>query len=144
MKYCRINLDKTAYHTSPHAITFAIAPVKQLQGIFKSYCVFRNFDGIMPLFDSQFTDPNNDIIGYTDTSGQLVAFSLLRRHDSSNVESVQFAWDYAAPKLRLGIRSIEHECAVYKKLGYKYLYLGLTADYKKNFTGYEEVSAHDV
>ena len=144
MKYCRINLDKTAYNPISQIITFARPPITRLQEIFKSYCEFRNFEGVMPLFESQYTDPSNDVIGYTNREGKLVAFSLLRRHDSANVESVQFAWDYQEPRLRLGIKSIEHECAVYKKLGYRYLYLGLTAGYKQNFIGYEEVSVQDV
>ena len=138
MKYCRINLAKTNYVTIGNAVQFVIPPVDKLKEIFRKYCKVKDFDGIMPLFDSQYTDPNNDIIGYTNGK-ELVAFSLMRRHDSKNVESVQFAWDYENPKLRLGINSIEHECAVYKQLGYEYLYLGLSEEYKTKFDGYEEV-----
>lgn len=98
----------------------------------------------MPIFDSQYTDANNDILGYYDNSGKLVAFSLVRRHDKVNAESVQFAWDYANPKLRLGILSLETECAFYKAAGYKYLYLGISEEYKTKFDGYEEIKADDV
>jgi hypothetical protein len=91
----------------------------------------------MPIFDTQFTDAKNDIYGYVDNDEQLVAFSIVRRHDDANAESWQFAWDYADPALRLGIRSLENECAIYKKWGYKYLYLGEAADYKAELDGYE-------
>jgi hypothetical protein len=59
------------------------------------------------------------------------------RYNKDDVYSVQFAWDYANPELRLGIKSIEHECAYYKSLGYKYYYLGEAHKYKENFDGFE-------
>ena len=90
----------------------------------------------MPLFLSQFQDPANDIHVYYH-GDQVVAWSLCRRWDDYNAESLQFAWNYKSPELELGIRSLEHECAYYKKLGYKYLYLGESANYKAQFDGYE-------
>jgi hypothetical protein len=144
MKYCRINLSKTNYSELENAVNFSCPPAAKLKNIFKTYCIHKNFEGVMPLFDSQFTDSNNDVWGYLDHNSNLVAFSLVRKYDNKNIESLQFAWDYADPKLRLGIRSIEHECAVYKKLGYKYLYLGIAEEYKKSFDGYEELGPHNV
>jgi hypothetical protein len=90
----------------------------------------------MPIFDSEFFDQKNDVIGYYD-GDVLVAFSLLRRYDNENVEAIQFAWDYKTPKLRLGIDSLKSECAVYKELGFKYLYLGGADEYKKKIDGFE-------
>ena len=144
MKYCRINLSKTDYSVCTTTIIFINPPVLKLKNIFKTYCAHKNFEGVMPLFDSQFSDSSNDVWGYLDHNTNLIAFSLVRRYDNDNVESLQFAWDYADPKLRLGIRSIEHECATYKKLGYKYLYLGITEEYKKSFNGYEELGPENV
>ena len=144
MKYCRINLSKTNYSPLENILIFINPPMEKLKNIFKDYCANKNFEGVMPLFDSQFTDPSNDVWGYLDNKNNIVAFSLVRRYDNDNVESLQFAWDYADPKLRLGIRSIEHECAIYKKLGYKYLYLGITEEYKKSFAGYEELGSDNV
>lgn len=144
MKYCRINLNKTEYSACANTILFVNPPVLKLRNIFKAYCIHKKFEGVMPLFDSQFSDSNNDVWGYTDNNGNLTAFSLVRKYDHDNVESLQFAWDYADPKLRLGIRSIEHECAVYKKSGYKYLYLGIAEEYKKSFDGYEELGPYNV
>lgn len=143
MKYCRLDLSKTNYSELANARILVKPPIIELKKIFKTYCTHKNFEGVMPLFDSQFLDFNNDVWGYVDNNN-LVGFSLVRRYDSANAESLQFAWDYANPKLRLGIRSIEHECAVYKKMGYEYLYLGVAEEYKKSFDGYEELVSHNV
>jgi hypothetical protein len=97
----------------------------------------------MPIFDSQYTDPSNTVIGYS-SNNELVAFSLVRRFDTDNAESIQFAWDYKEPKLRLGIASLETECALFKEMGCKYLWLGITETYKTKFDGYEEITAEDI
>jgi hypothetical protein len=136
MTYCRINLTKTNYNTLAHFVIFQDPPVDQLQAIYKKYCEYKKFASVMPIFDSQFTDSKNTVYGYYNNN-KLVAFSIVRHHDDSNAESLQFAWDYEDPTLRLGIRSLENECAIYKKTGCKYLYLGEAADYKSQFDGYE-------
>lgn len=92
----------------------------------------------MPIFDSEFLDDKNDVIGYY-SSDSLIAFSILRKHSSKDVEALQFAWNYKQPKLRLGINSLKHECAFYKSLNYTNLYLGEVYEYKKKFKGYEEL-----
>lgn len=90
----------------------------------------------MPLFETEFYD--NDMIGYYDNN-QLVAWSMIGVYDKHNLETYQFAWDYKNPSLRLGIRSLEHECAFYKKNSYRYYYLGANESYKKTIDGYEEL-----
>jgi hypothetical protein len=90
----------------------------------------------MPLFDSQFTDPNTDVIGYRE-NGELVAFSLMKRYDSENVLASQFAWTYHNPKTRLGIESLKTECAIYRDRSYKFLYLDQAHLYKQNLEGFE-------
>jgi hypothetical protein len=92
----------------------------------------------MPLFDAQFYDSTTDVLGFFNNQ-QLVAFSLVKRWDEDNAESLQFAWDYADPELYLGIESLKAECALYKSRGYKYLYLGEEANYKSQLDGYELV-----
>jgi hypothetical protein len=67
----------------------------------------------------------------------LVAFSLIRVYDKDSVEALQFAWDYAEPKLRLGVESLKNECALYKARGFSYLYLGFADDYKSQLDGFE-------
>ena len=140
MKFCRIDLSKTNYR--PWAGSFIMNLETRLQNhnrlklIYQQYCEHKNFESVMPIFDSQFNDPANDIIGYQHC-GELVAWSLCHRYDQYNVESIQFAWDYKDPSLYLGLRSLESECAIYQEKGYKYLYLGNVAEYKKQFAGFE-------
>jgi hypothetical protein len=90
----------------------------------------------MPLFDSQFTDPDTDVIGYSE-DGQLVAFSLMKRYDKENVLASQFAWTYHNPKTRLGIESLKTECATYRERGFKFLYLDQAHLYKQGLEGFE-------
>ena len=137
MLYARINLEKINYSIFQSNWKFIRDPdVYLLNDIFTQYCRYKKFRSVMPIFDSEYTDPKNDIIGYFDNS-QLVAFSLIRKYDSDNVEARQFAWTYHNPKSRLGIESLKHECALYKDLGYKFLYLGGADEYKKEIEGFE-------
>jgi hypothetical protein len=94
----------------------------------------------MPLFDSQFTDSNTDVIGYYEHN-QLVAFSLMKRYDSKNVLASQFAWTYCNPRTRLGIESLKTECAIYRDQGFEYLYLDQAHLYKQDIEGFEMLGA---
>ena len=94
----------------------------------------------MPIFPEEYTDAKNDVLGYYDDE-KLVAFSLIRCYNSKNAEAVQFAWDYANPKLKLGFSSLENECAMYKKRGFDYLYLGEADPYKTKIDGFEILGA---
>jgi hypothetical protein len=139
MKFCRINLDKTDYNPTLNFTIFVDPPVSELQEIYKKYCKYKEFDSVMPIFDSQFKDIKNTCIGYHNRENQLVAFSLIRHHSEYDAEALQFAWDYEQPELRLGIESLKTECAFYKAWGFRYLYLGQVAGYKSQFDGYEEL-----
>lgn len=137
MKFCRLNLSKTFYEEYPEAARLTWASgIEPFNQIYKDYCRYKQFSSVMPIFLSQFQDNANDIHVYYHND-QVVAWSLCRRYDEYNVESLQFAWNYADPELELGRRSLEHECAYYKRHGYKYLYLGQSANYKAEFDGYE-------
>jgi hypothetical protein len=136
MLYARINLTGTNYQKLDCQKILDLLPVPELQGIYKKYCDHKHFKSVMPIFDSEFTDPKNDVIGYYDRD-KLIAFSLMRRYDADNVEAIQFAWDYANPKLRLGIESLKSECALYKEQGFKYLYLGGADEYKRDIDCFE-------
>jgi hypothetical protein len=137
MKFCRINLPKTNYTPLDNFVVFVRPPVEKLQKIYWDYCQYKKFESVMPIFESQFLDTKNDVYGYVNDVQEIVAFSIVHRHDTKNAESLQFAWNYADPLLQLGIRSLETECAIYKKRGYQYLYLGEAADYKAKLDGYE-------
>lgn len=137
MKYCRIDLDQTNYNkleNSQYVLYDGI--FLDCLAIYQKYCKHKQFESVMPLFSQQFRDPWTETIGYYDDN-KLVAFSLIKLYDQKNAEALQFAWDYANPKLRLGIESLKHECAVYKERGYKYLYLGTADSYKSQIDGFE-------
>lgn len=136
MKYARINLAETNYTTSINWQYIRNPDISELNLIYRKYCEYKKFSSVMPIFDQQYLDNNTDIIGYRNQS-QLIAFSLVRKYDATNAESVQFAWDYANPKLRLGIESLKNECAIYKALGFTYLYIGGADEYKQTIPGFE-------
>lgn len=142
MKYCKINLSKTNYSILPNANKLTLQELQihtpHIKDLYKRYCEYKKFDSVVPLFESIIYDSQNDVIGYMDKK-ELIAFSIIKKYDSENAESLQFAWNYENPKLRLGIESIKHECAWYKKLGFKFLYLGIVDKYKQQFDGYTEI-----
>jgi hypothetical protein len=141
MIYARINLEKTNYTALQSNWEFITNPdILLLNNIYNQYCNYKKFQSVMPIFDNEYLDPKNDVIGYYNQS-ILVAFSIIRKYDHSNIEAVQFAWTYHNPKLRLGIQSLEHECAIYKNLGYKFLYLGEANEYKSKIQGFEILGA---
>jgi len=137
MLYARINLDLTNYQILPSGWQFIYDPdIAVLNSIYTQYCKYKKFKSVMPIFDCEYTDPKTDVIGYFDHN-KLEAFSLIKKYDSSSVEAIQFAWTYHNPQLRLGIKSLEHECALYKKMGFKFLYLGEANEYKSKIDGFE-------
>lgn len=138
MKFSRIALDQTNYSILDNWQYLTAPPIDQLNQIYCRYCEYKKFVSVMPIFDSQYRDSNTDVIGYYHNK-QLIAFSLIKRYDTQNAECVQFAWDYADPELRLGIRSLKNECAVYRARGFRYLYLGLSDVYKQKIDGFEVV-----
>jgi hypothetical protein len=142
VKFCRINLLQTNYQQYNDAYLLSQVErddkMEQLQDIYAKYCTYKKFTSVMPLFPALIFDRYTDVIGYR-TQSKLVAFSLVRRYDQTSAESTQFAWDYSDPELKLGMISLEHECAYYKSLGFEHLYLGHVDGYKKQFDGYEEL-----
>jgi len=134
--YARIRLKDTDYKPSVSWQLITDPNLDQLNQIYKTYCQHHKFTSVMPIFESEYTDPKNDIIGYTDNH-VLVAFSIIRRYDNQNAECVQFAWTYHRPRMRLGIESLKTECAIYRDRGFEYLYLDQAYSYKQQFQGFE-------
>jgi hypothetical protein len=134
--FARIDLSKTTYQPSVVWEYIREPNIAQLQDIYRTYCIYKHFASVMPLFDSQFTDPATDVIGYRE-NGELVAFSLMKRYDDQNVLASQFAWTYRTPSTRLGIESLKTECAIYRDRGYKFLYLDQAHLYKQGLDGFE-------
>jgi hypothetical protein len=140
MKFCRINLSKTNYDTLQFGHHMSMSErdsqMDILQGIYRKYCTYKKFTSVMPLFDGLIFDKYVDVIAYY-PEDMFCAFSIVKKYDRENAESLQFAWDYSNPDIKLGIASLQHECAYYKKQGFKYLYLGLADNYKSQLDGYE-------
>ena len=132
--YARVDLSKCNYSPMDNYNILKSVNIPELNEIYKKYCRYKKFKSVMPIFESDYT--NNDVIGYYDND-KLVAFSIIIRQDKENVEALQFAWDYKNPKLFLGLKSLRNECAIYRDLGFKYMYLGEAHSYKKQIEGFE-------
>ena len=135
-QFARIDLVQTTYEPTVTWEYLREPNTVQLRDIYRTYCIYKHFASVMPLFDSQFTDPMTDVIGYRE-AGELVAFSLMRRYDEENVLASQFAWTYHNPRTRLGVESLKTECAIYRDRGYKFLYLDQAHLYKQGLEGFE-------
>ena len=135
-QFARIDLAQTTYRPTVTWEYLLEPNIAQLQDIYRTYCIYKHFASVMPLFNSQFTDPATDVIGYRE-AGELVAFSLMRRYDTENVLASQFAWTYHNPRTRLGTESLKTECAIYRERGYKFLYLDQAHLYKQGLEGFE-------
>lgn len=135
-QFARIDLSKTNYTPSVKWSYLIYPDIQELNRIYRDYCKYKHFSSVMPIFDSRYTDPMTDVIGYYDQD-KLVAFSLIRRYDNENALCDQFAWNYNNPKLRLGIETMKTECAIYKERGFKYLYLEQAHLYKSEMDGFE-------
>jgi hypothetical protein len=138
-QFARVDLSKTNYEPSVdwEYITSREPDVlARLDAIYKTYCTYKHFASVMPMFHSRYLDPMADIIGYYDNK-RLVAWSLIRRFDQHNAQCDQFAWTYHNPKTRLGIETMKTECAIYQARGFEYLYLEQAHLYKSVIDGFE-------
>ena len=135
-QFARVDLSKTNYSIDIEWMYITRPDITALNAIYREYCVYKKFSSVMPIFDSRYTDPMTDIIGYYDQA-KLVAFSLIKRYDEHNALCDQFAWTYHNPKLRMGIETMKTECAIYRARGFKYLYLEQAHLYKSEIDGFE-------
>ena len=135
-QHARINLEETHYKPTVDWYYITEPDIAVLNDIYRTYCIYKHFGSVMPIFDSQYLDPDTDLIGYRD-QGRLVAWSMIKRYDSHNALCAQFAWTYHNPKTRLGIESLKTECAIYRERGFRYLYLDQAHLYKQGFDGFE-------
>lgn len=135
-QHARINLEKTNYTPTVDWYYITKPDIAVLNDIYRTYCIYKHFGSVIPIFDSQYLDPDTDLIGYQD-QGRLVAWSMIKRYDNHNALCAQFAWTYHNPKTRLGIESLKTECAIYRERGFQYLYLDQAHLYKQGFDGFE-------
>ena len=135
-QFARIDLSKTNYEINVEWMYMVQPDISALNEIYRTYCTHKHFASVMPIFDSRYTDPMTDVIGYYDQA-RLVAFSLIKRYDQHNALCDQFAWTYHNPRLRLGVETMKTECAIYKARGFQYLYLEQAHLYKAQIDGFE-------
>ena len=135
-QFARIDLSKTNYTINVECMYMPKPDISALNAIYRTYCTYKRFASVRPIFDARYTDPMTDVIGYYDKA-RLVAFSLIRRYDEHNALCDQFAWTYHNPRLRMGIETMKAECAMYKARGFEYLYLEQAHLYKSEIDGFE-------
>jgi len=134
--YCYINLAETNYTDHIDYKILDNPDPEPFLKIYDEYARYKKLDSVWPIYEEEFSNLSNDIIGYYD-NGKLVAWSMIRKLSSTAVEAEQFAWTYHNPKLKLGIESMKCECAVYKAQGYEILILGDAHEYKKQIDGFK-------
>ena len=136
--FARIDLSQTDYQPTVvyRYLDATEDNIRACQDIYRTYCIYKHFASVMPLFASRLQDPQADILGYYDGT-DLVAFSLIRRYDEHNALCDQFAWTYHRPRMRLGIETMKTECAIYRQRGFRYLYLEQAHLYKSEIAGFE-------
>jgi len=135
-QFGRIDLDETRYVSDLAWQLLDPVPVNDIQRVYRDYCLHKHFQSVMPLIPGRLTAPGTEMIGYHDRD-RLVAWSMYRIWDEENVLSDHFAWDYRNPRLRLGIRSIENECAIYRDRGYRWMYFEAVEPYMLDLQGFE-------
>jgi len=136
MKFGRIDLTKTTYNIILDAHLLNPVPIDEINRVYKVYCLYKNFKSVMPLVPGRFTIPGTEVLGYYNRD-QLVAWSMYRIWDSKSIVIDHHAWDYSNPKLRIGLRSLENECALYREQGYQYMYFESIEPYMLNLQGFE-------
>lgn len=135
-QFGRVDLSKTDYVCDLDWHLLDPVPVDDVHKVYRDYCVHKHFQSVMPMIAGRLTAPNTELIGYYDQQ-RLVAWSMYRIWDSENILSDHFAWDYRNPRLRLGIRSIENECAIYRNRGYRWMYFEAVEPYMFDIQGFE-------
>lgn len=137
-QFARIDLAQTSYTETVdwRYLEPTNEVCQRLDEIYRTYCIYKHFASVMPMFWSRYRDPMADVIGYYDHE-QLVAWSLIRRYDDRNALCDQFAWTYHHPRARLGIETMKTECAIYRARGFDYLYLEQAHLYKAEIEGFE-------
>jgi len=135
-QFGRIDLQYTTYTRDLDAELLDPVPVNDVLRVYRDYCLHKHFQSVMPMLPSRLTAPGTEIIGYRHQD-LLVAWSMYRLWDDDNILSDHFAWDYRHPRLRLGIRSIETECAIYRDRGYRWMYFESVEPYMLDLQGFE-------
>jgi hypothetical protein len=135
MTFACIDLADVTYQADLKAELLNPVPVDEVVQVYKAYCVHKHFYSVMPMVPGRFLVPGTEVWGYRD-NGRLVAWSMYRVWDSHSVVCDHHAWDYKNPRLRLGIRSFENECAIYRDRGFRSMYLESVEPYMYDIKGF--------
>jgi len=135
-EFGRIDLAHTSYHQDLECERLDPVPVPDVLRVYKDYCAHKHFRSVIPMIPGRLISSDTEIIGYRD-QGRLVAWSMYRIWDQENVLSDHFAWDYRNPRLRLGIKSLQNECAIYRDRGYRWMYFEAVEPYMLDIEGFE-------
>ena len=135
-QFGRIRLEDTNYAVDLEYAVLDPVPVDEVLRVYRDYCAHKHFYSVMPMLPGRLTAADTEMIGYHD-QGRLVAWSMYRVWDDENVLSDHHAWDYRNPKLRLGRRSLETECAIYRDRGYRWMYFESVEPYMLDLQGFE-------
>lgn len=136
MQFGRIDLKNTTYKITLDAQLLKPIHIEEIIRVYKEYCLHKKFKSIMPLIPGRFLVPGTEVFGYYEQAN-LIAWSMYRIWDHENVVVDHHAWDYKNPKLRMGIRSLQNECALYRNRGYKFMYFESIELYMKKLQGFE-------
>jgi len=139
-QFGRIDLTQTQYVSDLKWQYLDPPPVDDLRRVYRDYCLHKHFQSVMPMIAGRFTAADTEIIGYH-CDNRLVAWSMYRIWDQHNVLSDHFAWDYRDPRLRLGMRSIENECAIYRDRGFRWMYFESVEPYMLDLDAFEIMGA---
>jgi hypothetical protein len=136
MTFARIDLDEISYQVSLDHKLLDPVPVDDVLQVYRAYCAHKNFHSVMPMVPGRFFVPGTEVWGYYDNH-KLVAWSMYRIWDQHSVVCDHHAWNYQNPQLRLGIRSFENECAIYRDRGFRFMYFESVASYMFDIDGFK-------
>lgn len=135
-QFGRINLGEVTYSQDLDWQLLDPVPINDVLRVYRDYCLHKHFQSVMPMVPARFQIAGTEVIGYRNQD-RLVAWSMYRIWDEHNILSDHFAWDYREPRLRLGVRSIENECAIYRDRGYRWMYFEAVEPYMLDLQGFE-------
>lgn len=135
-QFGRIDLLKTQHQSNLEWEILDPVPVDDVLRVYRDYCTHKHFQSVMPMVPGRLTAPDTEIIGYRDQE-RLVAWSMYRIWDTENILCDHHAWDYRNPRLRLGARSLDAECAIYRDRGYRFMYFESVQPYMLDLQGFE-------
>lgn len=128
----------------PEGLTFtheSEPDLDELVRVYEAYKAHKGFSDHLPIgttYGMVDSHRKSAIMFYK--GGKLIGFTLLRLHEPA-LESMQFCWDYAEPKLRLGYLSQDIEFAIAAQHGCMHVYIGpgyeTACYYKSRLPGFE-------